>query len=731
MKSTRYLIALLLLAALIVACTQAPTKLPGNPTVTGTYTPVEVFNPEDNVEATSFGSEEEFLAFLQSSGGFDYGGVGLARGTMLNDFDAAAPQAAVAESSKSSGGSAQYSGTNNQVANVDEADIIKTDGKYIYTITGQTLFIINAFPGDEAEIVNTIDFENSLSGVFVSGDHLAVFGNFYDLDYFKEIGYIPRRGGMMFFNIYDISDRENPQLLKEYKFEGAYFQARLYNDHVYFVTTTFPDGRGEYPTPIIMEGDTVRSMPVSDIYYFPVPYDSIQLATVHSVNLADPSDAISSKALAVEWDNKLYMSENNIYITHTEHINEWELRQEVMMDLIESQLTAEDRALIEKIRSTDDDVLSQPEKKQKIWQVYASYSDYLPSDEQTEFQKEVDSRVSEILEEYKSMSYTIINRLSVEDGEVTVEATGKVPGSLNNQFSMDEHDGVLRVATTIQPFWNRWVGPPIPIEPAVAEDVIVVAKEEIERRIAPVERTQTTNNVYALDASLNIIGELEGLAAGEQIYSTRFIGDKLYMVTFRQVDPFFVIDLSDPTDIKSLGELKIPGFSRYLHPYDENTIIGIGRDATDLGQQQGLKISLFDVTDVENPKEIAKFVTKEQYSQSTAEYEHKAFLFDREKELLVIPAYSYDWDYRGNNRQRYNGAMVFRINRDEIVMRGIVDHSGNTENYWSAAVERSLWIEDLLYTKSPNLLRINEIDDLSSVKNITLKSKNSGPYAVY
>ena len=198
------------------------------------------------------------------------------------------------------------------------------------------------------------------------------------------------------------------------------------------------------------------------------------------------------------------------------------------------------------------------------------------------------------------------------------------------------------------------------------------------------------------------------------------------MVTFRQVDPFFVIDLSDPANIKELGKLKIPGFSRYLHPYDENTIIGIGREATETGRTQGLKISLFDVSDVGNPKEIAKFATKEQYASSTAEFEHKAFLFSREKELLAIPAYNYDFRDSGNN---YNGAMVFKITKDSIELRGIIDHSTG-QQYYGPLVERSLYIEELLYTKSSGLLRINKIEDLGKVKNIELSGSKDGPYTI-
>ncbi len=201
------------------------------------------------------------------------------------------------------------------------------------------------------------------------------------------------------------------------------------------------------------------------------------------------------------------------------------------------------------------------------------------------------------------------------------------------------------------------------------------------------------------------------------------------MVTFWQVEPFFFFDLSDPENIIPLGELKIPGFSRYLHPYDENMIIGIGRDATETGRTKGLKISLFDVSDPEDPQEIVNFVTEERYAQSNALYEHKAFLFSKEKELLVIPAYSHSYD---DSDQSYNGAFVFKINEEEIELRGLIDHSmAVPDRYWySPTVERSLYIEDLLYTKSPSLIRINDLDDLRSVRNVTLES-SSGNIKVY
>lgn len=687
----------------------------------GTYSTAELFDPAAELEAKTFKSEQEFTDFVKKNAASNYYGYygGLRGGVMYDlaiekSISSVAPTAAAGDSANAAvqvnaeeGG---YSTTNNQVRGVDEGDIMKTDGEYIYTVTGNTVFIIKAYPGEDAEIVSTIKLKSQPSGLFIKGDKLVVYGNFYDLDYFKEIDFVPKQG-MTFFNIYDVSDHSEPDLVKEYKFEGNYFESRMYGDFVYFITTTGSYYRDVYPTPLVIDGTVKSSIAYDSIYYYPIPYQSVQFANIHAVDLSSPDNDVESKSVAVESSQNMYMSEKNIFITYTEYINEWELRQKIIIDLLTPELTDSDKELIEKIKETDNDVLSQAEKDSKILQIVQTYASYMTEAEQEDFNDQVEEELQEKLDEYEYMEYTIINKVSVDNGKIEIVANGKVPGHVNNQFSMDEYENVLRIATTISQRWSYLKGES--------------------------QETQSTNNVFTLDEDLELLDSLKGLAKGETIQSTRFMGDRLYMVTFRQVDPFFVIDLSNPKDIKELGLLKIPGFSRYLHPYDENTIIGIGRDASTTGQTRGLKISLFDVSDVENPKEIAKFVTDERYAQSTAEYEHKAFLFSKANNMLVIPAYSYDYGRcwgdvctEGGSATGYNGAFVFKVTKDEITLRGLIDHSTGAKYYYSPAVERSLYIQDELYTKSPNLLRINKIDDLSKVKNIELQAGGS-PYPVY
>jgi uncharacterized secreted protein with C-terminal beta-propeller domain len=661
----------------------------------GTFLEKTSFDPEKDIEVSNFKTEAELESFIKSYQntnyyGNYYGG-GIRREMLM--MDSAGPMlkaAGMAETSdvQTNSNDGDFSETNNQVKGVDEGDIIKTDGEYIYTVSGRTLYIVEAYPAEDAKVVATIKFDTTPTGLFIEGEKLAVYGNIDNNEIYKTLDYAPR-SGMTFLDIYDISNKKDPKKLKDYKFEGYVLEGRMKDGFAYIISVKQPYYRDPYPMPIIYRGDVMEKIAPGNIHYYNIPYNNPVFANINSINLKGDLN-LNTESILVEGSQNLYMSNENIYITYTEYINEYEIIQKKTIEIVEPILSDSDKEYIAKIKQADDDILSQDEKLQKVMQVIETYVEYLPEKERDSLQEKIEEKSMEEIEKIDYFEFTVINKVSINEGKIKVKSTGKVPGHIMNQFSMDENGDVFRIATTVSQRWSQFDG----------------------------DSTKSTNHIFTLDEDLDIIDSLDDLAEGEQIYSTRFMGDRLYMVTFRQVDPFFVIDLSDSKNIKELGQLKIPGFSRYLHPYDDNTIIGIGRDASLTGRQEGLKISLFDVTDVEKPKEVAKFVTDEKYASSKAEYEHKAFLFSKEKNMLVIPAYSYSWD---GSYQGYNGAMVFSITKEEIELRGLIDHSQGSNQYYSSSVERSLYIKDMLYTKSPSLLRINAIDDLHSVKNVTLQ----------
>jgi uncharacterized secreted protein with C-terminal beta-propeller domain len=287
--------------------------------------------------------------------------------------------------------------------------------------------------------------------------------------------------------------------------------------------------------------------------------------------------------------------------------------------------------------------------------------------------------------------YTSIYRISIDGSALTFESKGSVPGYVLNQYSMDEYNGYFRIATT----WQN---------------------------------VTQVNNVYVLDMNMSLIGKLENLAENERIYSVRFMGDKSYMVTFRQIDPFFVLDMSNPAEPKVAGELKIPGFSSYLHPYDGNHIIGLGKE------DSSVKLSLFDVTNAYNPKETSKYLIESEWTDSQALNDPKAFLFDKEKQLLVIPISTTNYgviDVKENetlNEQGgfWQGAYVFTSTANDFILKGRITHNEvgiTADYYWADSpnwVNRAIYIDNYLYTISNAKVKINNLETLDFVNEVEL-----------
>jgi len=292
-------------------------------------------------------------------------------------------------------------------------------------------------------------------------------------------------------------------------------------------------------------------------------------------------------------------------------------------------------------------------------------------------------------------STTVIHKIGINNGAITYLAKGEVPGYLKNQFAMDEYGGNLRVATTSDVWTTRG--------------------------------QYEYNNVFVLNGEMKTIGSLTHIAEQEKIYSTRFVGDRLYMVTFKRIDPFFVIDLSSPENPKILGKLKIPGYSDYLHPYDSTHIIGIGKETgtNDWGgvSTKGLKLAFFDVSDVEHPKQIDTVEIGDAGTDSAALSDHRAFLFDKTKNLLVIPVrvvkiLDMPEKYGSDQQRIWYGAYVFGVTPETgFVLRGTVEHGTSGGYSWYSSpydVKRSLYIGDTLYTLSQKQIMANSLSQINT-----------------
>jgi len=617
------------------------------------------------------------------------------------------------------GGASDYSQTNVQVKGVDEADFVKNDNRYIYMIADDQLIIIDAKDGDSSEIVSSTDipmknkgyYEGSIRDIFLNGDKVVIFVDSYEPEiYFNKYDITPVESQRQNVKalVYDTSNKEEPELDNTYTISGAYYSSRMIDDVIYVVSQEYLYNWQYYDGPMIQYAKmTIRP----DIYYFDNPEQDYNMNTITSINI-DSDEVVDSTSFMLGYSNTLMVSEDNIYIAYQKQ-NSWcwgwrctSYDDDARTRFIEVVVPILEGDIKDDIESILDEDLSEDEEWVEISAALNNFYKQIEADDdmQDEYADMFDN-IDDALKEYDSRkaleeSKTIIHKIGINKGKMSYVDKGEVDGGLLNQFSMDEFEGNLRVATTI----NVWLG----------------------------SGRVNYNNVYVLDENMDVVGELNDLAENESIYSTRFVGDKLYMVTFRQMDPFFVIDLSDPKQPEVLGYLKIPGYSSYLHPINDDFIIGIGKETgeNEWGgvSTQGVKVSLFDVSDFDNPKEVDKFVIGMAGSDSPVLYDHRAFLYSPTKNMMVIPVTEViDQTKVGYNYRTkvWYGAYVFEVSEDGLTELGKIKHASTETQYYywfdATNVKRSLYIEDTLYTISDKYVKANDLNkELEELNTINL-----------
>jgi inhibitor of cysteine peptidase len=587
------------------------------------------------------------------------------------------PSFATPAAAGTNGATADYSTTNIQVAGVDEADTVKTDGQYIYTLSStqnsgyyygtssqvnNVVYIVNADPHN-ARVVSKIVLDNDSSpiGLFLSPDStkLVVLSDNYQ-------SYIAPTNGiaiMPYFsdastsiNIFDISNKADPVLTRNFTVSGSYFDSRMIGNYLYAVTSQNAFiYNGAVSVPAVYNGAIASAASPTSIYYADMNQSSYySFTSFYGLDVLNDQQAATNMTVLMSGSSTMYVSTNNIYVTYPNWVN-----------------------------GTD---------------------------------------------------VTSIYRVKIDGLQLTLAAQGGVPGYTINQYALDEYGGNLRIATNLP---SGLIA--IPFTGA-----------------GSTQNTNTqSNNVYILNENLTVIGNLEGLANGENLDSVRFIGDRGYLVTFMRTDPLFVIDLSQPTNPKVLGELKIPGYSDYLHPYDETHLIGVGKEAVDSNQgdfawYQGLKLSLFDVSNVNSPVQLSNFTIGDRGTYSPVLTDPKAFLFDESKNLLVIPvslaladnATLQQMPQSGQSAASaygttvWQGAYVFSLSLDGgFTLKGTITHLDpsllnsqgqltnsndyyNTQNQW---ITRSLYIGNTLYTVSNCEVKLNSLTDLSQIAQVNLQ----------
>ncbi|WP_459202295.1 beta-propeller domain-containing protein [Methanococcus sp. CF] len=612
------------------------------------------YNPEDlkinytgDFKVVPVNSEENFNNFLKqvSSSGYYLSGSNYA----VKEY-AVTSEIAYDSDSRASGYSEErYSETNVQVVGVDEADIVKTNGEFIFYTTqgptwgnywGQVTYTIDALPPETAQIIGNITDGGNL---YLDGDNLIVI----TYDGIKN---------------YNISNPKAPELIWAKDLNGSYVDSRLINGKLYMIVQEYGINGPIIWNNVRIDYDNIYIPIIPDIIYndFETTY------IVSSIDV-ESGDIENTAALVGSYSNTVYVTKDSIYFAYELDYDEDKLMMKFVAENSAKYFPKEVTDKLDRVFSNTD--FGDNAKYVQMTEILEDYLKTLSSEEMNNLENEIENDYEIYLKEnWEELEGTGIAKISLDDFKVT---SGKVPGTILNSFSMDEYEGNLRIATTIGNDWRF--------------------------------RDIQTNNIYVFDENMDVIGKVTGLEEGERIYSARFIGDKAYIVTYKETDPLLVIDLKDPENPEVIGELKIPGYSTYLHPIGNNKVIGIGKD-----DQNMVKISLFDITDLENPKELSKYSLNEYWS--TALYEHHAFLWDSEKEILVLPAGSH--------------AYAFEVKENGIKM--VKD-----DVFKDYSVLRSLYIGDYLYTFSNYEVHVINENTWETVKKINLPKYEYPYYGPY
>lgn len=501
------------------------------------------------------GSEEELYDALKDC---QYQTSYYARGG-LGDQVMLLEESAVSDTASSSAGtgavssSTDYSQTNVREAGVDEGDVVKTDGKYLYILKSDSSVKIVDIQSSEMELVSTVTLDQlneSIEEIYLEDNQLILVTSGYDSSMEEQESdvYAVDRYTYAAVSVYDISDREHPQQTGRMTQEGTYRQSRKNGNYFYLLTQYSPSIGESVDDSDVIPLVNEEKVTVNNIY-LPSDLDQPDYLVVSGTDLSDLQKPVSTKAI-VSGASDFYMSTDSLYIC----CQNWE----------------------------------------------------------------------------HGKSSTQILKFLCVDGEITASNMAELPGYLNDTFSLDEYDGYLRVLTT--------------------ED-----------------GNGESNNLFVLDEDMNTISTIRDIASGETIRSARFVGDMGYFVTFRQTDPLFCVDLSEPESPEILSELKISGFSSYLHMYGENRLLGIGYEADeDTGSQTGVKLSMFDISDPENVTEENKYVIKDAY-YLPLDYNYKAITIDADKNLIGFVC---DGEY-----------MVFRYD-EEKGFENLLTYTMSDNNYW-------------------------------------------------
>lgn len=654
--------SLLVLTVLVLSAAAATAPSGGSlgTTVSGLLITQPVHNPTGlSGNLKSFSSYQDLRNFVLRDTNVNGGPFGpnmtLSTSTM-SSARFAVP--ALASGSATSGSS--FTSTNIQVQGVDEPDKVKTDGTYLYVASGNNISVILASPPEKSAIVHRFLYAGEVMGLFLSGDRLVVF----------ETG--PVASAQLYYDqpvnlmLYDVSHPSAPILLKSISVDGSYLSSRLAGGFVYAIiqqqgTIPMQNGTTTVRLPTLVQDGLSVTLSPSDVFYNPTSaVPNGEYTIILSVRISDGSN--SEESILTGWGSTVYASQSNIYVAVNDQVfYPW------------------------------------------LGGVAATTTGGTST---TRIAGGLAAGIMMPIARWGSGSNTTIFRVAVNNGTTQVEAEGTVPGTVLNQYSIDEYLGLLRIATS--GYSNL-----------------------------PNGTNAQSSNVFVLDSSLKVVGGVRGLGLNENIYAVRFMGETGYVVTYNRIDPLFAISFANPTQPVVQSALKLNGFSDYLHPIKNGYLIGIGKMTTPSEVEkgyvlyEGLKFSLYHVLDNGTSAEVSRYLLGDRGSDSLALSDPHAFVYDSTSGIMALPVSLVQSGSSaaappnfGYEVPSFQGAYLFKVSPDsgfhligritQVPTNGTVFSSSNFY------IDRIIFVGGYVFTISDSAVFVNALSDLTSVQQIRL-----------
>lgn len=630
-----------------------------------------------------------------------------------------------------------YSQTNTQVEGVDEADRVKTDGRYLYVLSNQDLVVVRSWPAAETAEVGRVRLAGWPAQFFLDGDRAIVLGSANLYEVVSGVPYTRREEGdtpkpepaadsgsadggaavdeeavgdsslppdgyyeyrpVVTVTVVSLADRTAPRVLRQYVFEGYMLDSRRIEARSYLALNNYPQiyDLEYWPQDLSWYGPSGQETRPSD--------EAINAA--FDALIARNEERIRARTLD-EWLPRVWTATGSDQPTYADG------RRVGACTDVHAPSVFSGQGLLSLISLDVESGDVAASTIQGTWgTVYASLDAIYIGSTNWDFYWWWQGS-----EEVPPLKTHVHKFAFDRSGNARYRASGEVLGYAINQFAFDENEGYLRVATTDGFGW--WNGND------QTESRVTVLRENGER--------------------LEPVGLVGGLGKGERIFAVRFLGDQGYVVTFRQVDPLYVLDLRDPAAPRVAGELKIPGFSSYIHPLEPGYLLTAGRDGDEEGRVGGVKIEIFDVTDPTNPKSVRTAVIGDGWNTwSDVLWDHKAFTFFRSRNLLAIPVSGWvESSTEGAWWGQYKSELaLFRVTRDSIETLPTISHMGFFDDfggndhcryysgYWQAQIYRGVFVEDYVYSLSALGLQVHDTRDLAAgpVAEMTLLDPASFP----